>query len=330
MDRDAEIRTLSRQSMACRKKDAKDGFMKKKNHAPGRGSKTAEKTTRLRVSEPAELMAFLMEKLPDHSRSSVKALLTRGQVTVDNGVVTQYNHPLQPGQSVAIDWSGSRKAETVKGLEILFEDPDLIVISKPSGLLTIASEKEKEKTAYHLLADHVRTTDPGKRLFIVHRLDRDTSGVMLFAKSEEVKNKLQNQWKRLVTERIYVAVVEGLVRKPEGTIASRLAETKTKLMYSTTAPGEGIEAVTHYKVLHSASARSLLELQLETGRKNQIRVHMKDIGHSIVGDKKYGAQTNPIGRLALHARILAFRHPVTGQPLRFEAPIPAEFLRLVP
>jgi 23S rRNA pseudouridine1911/1915/1917 synthase len=303
--------------------------MKKKDLDFRRGPKTAEKTTKLKVSEPAELMAFLMAKLPDHSRSSVKALLTRGQVVVDNYPVTQYNHPLQPGQDVVIDWSGPRKDETVKDLEILFEDHDLIVIIKPSGLLAIASENEKEKTAYHILAGHVRKTDPGKRLFIVHRLDRDTSGVMLFAKSEEVKNKLQNQWKRIVTERAYVAVVEGTVRKPEGTIASRLAETKTKLMYSTTKPGEGVEAVTHYKVLQSSAARSLLELHLETGRKNQIRVHMKDIGHSIVGDKKYGALTNPIGRLALHARILAFRHPVTGQPLRFEAPIPPEFLRLV-
>lgn len=303
--------------------------MKKKDLDFRRGPKATEKTTKLKVMEPAELMAFLMAKLPDHSRSSVKALLTRGQVILDNQTVTQYNHPLQPGQEVVIDWSGARKEETVKDLEILFEDPHLIVISKPSGLLTIASENEKEKTAYHILADHVRKTNPGKRLFIVHRLDRDTSGVMLFAKSEEVKNKLQNQWKRIVTERAYVAVVEGMVRKPEGTITSRLAETKTKLMYSTTKPGEGVEAVTHYKVLQSGPARSLLELHLETGRKNQIRVHMKDIGHSIVGDKKYGAQTNPIGRLALHARILAFSHPVTGQTLRFEAPIPPEFLRLV-
>lgn len=303
--------------------------MKKKDPDFRRGPKAAEKTTKLKVMEPAELMAFLMAKLPDHSRSSVKALLTRGQVILDNQTVTQYNHPLQPGQEVLIDWSGPRKEDAVKDLDILFEDPHLIVICKPSGLLTIASENEKEKTAYHILAEHVRKTDPGKRLFIVHRLDRDTSGVMLFAKSEEVKNKLQNQWKRIVTERAYVAVVEGMVRKPEGTIASRLAETKTKLMYSTTKPGEGVEAVTHYKVLQSAPARTLLELHLETGRKNQIRVHMKDIGHSIVGDKKYGAQTNPIGRLALHARILAFRHPVTGQPLHFEAPIPPEFLRLV-
>lgn len=303
--------------------------MKKKDSDFRRGPKAAEKTTKLKVMEPAELMTFLMVKLPDHSRSSVKALLTRGQVILDNQTVTQYNHPLQPGQDVLIDWSGPRKEDTMKDLDILFEDPHLIVINKPSGLLTIASEHEKEKTAYHILAEHVRKTDPDKRLFIVHRLDRDTSGVMLFAKSEEVKNKLQNQWKRIVTERAYVAVVEGMVRKLEGTIASRLAETKTKLMYSTTKPGEGVEAVTHYKVLQSAPSRTLLELHLETGRKNQIRVHMKDIGHSIAGDKKYGAQTNPIGRLALHARILAFRHPVTGQPLRFEAPIPPEFLRLV-
>lgn len=302
--------------------------MKQQNSGNQAGLRSREKKTRLQVEAPIELMAFLIEKLPDRTRNHIKALLTRGQVSADGKVVKQYNQLLLAGQEVVIDWSHAKAPETVKGLDILFEDPYLIVINKPSGLLTIASEAEKEKTAYHLLMNHVHRTDPGNRLFIVHRLDRDTSGVMLFAKSEAVKNQFQNHWKSMVTERAYLAAVEGQVRKPEGTITSRLAETKTKMMYSTTKPGEGSVAITHYQVLKITGTRSLLKLHLETGRKNQIRVHMKDIGHSILGDKKYGAKTDPLGRLALHAQILAFRHPVTKQPMYFEAPIPPEFLRL--
>ncbi|HEX3010800.1 MAG TPA: RNA pseudouridine synthase, partial [Syntrophomonadaceae bacterium] len=170
--------------------------------------------------------------------------------------------------------------------------------------------------------------DPENRIFIVHRLDRDTSGVMLFAKNEGVKHLLQDTWKEVMVDRAYVAVVEGQVKEKEGTIKSWLKETKTKLMYSSSTPGDGLEAITHYKVLQAAAKYSLMELRLETGRKNQIRVHMKDIGHSIIGDKKYGADTNPIGRLGLHAHILAFKHPTSGEIMRFETEVPRKFSRL--
>lgn len=301
-----------------------------KNNSYGKKGevKGSERKTRLQVLEPAELMIFLREKMPDQSRNNIKSLLTRRQVSVDGKVVTLYNHLLRPGQEVLINWSLVRVKEVDEGLNIIYEDAELIVIDKPAGLLTIATDAEKEVTAYYKLTNYVRKTNPENRIFIVHRLDRDTSGVMLFAKNEAVKKILQNNWKELVVERAYLAVVEGPVRKEEGTIKSWLLETKTKLMYSSSKPGDGLEAITHYKVLKNSALHSLLEIHLETGRKNQIRVHMKDIRHSIIGDKKYGAMTNPIGRMALHAQILAFYHPITKELLHFATEIPSNFAQL--
>jgi 23S rRNA pseudouridine1911/1915/1917 synthase len=274
-------------------------------------------------------MTFLMEKLPGQSRNNIKSLLTHRQVKVEGQVVSQYNHLLKPGQEVLVNWALVRDKEAEKSFRIIYEDADIIVIDKPAGLLTIATDAEKERTAYHQLTDYVQIQNPDQRIFIVHRLDRDTSGVMLFARNEAVKKMFQDNWKELMIERAYIAVVEGRLDKKEGTVKSWLLETKTKLMYSSARPGAGLEAITHYKVLMDSSRYSLLEIRLETGRKNQIRVHMQDMGHSIIGDKKYGAKTNPIGRLGLHASILAFRHPVTNEMMRFETEVPKKFSRLL-
>lgn len=303
--------------------------MKRFHYRKHNNNKTArDRQTCLTVSEPAELMNFLLEKLPGQGRNNIKSLLTHRQVSVGGKVATQYNQLLQPGQAVIVNWSLVRDAAQFKGLRIIYEDAELIVIDKPAGLLSIASDQEKTNTAYHQLTDYVRRDNPANRIFIVHRLDRDTSGVMLFAKSEAVKHSLQDAWKELVTDRAYAAVVEGRVDQPDGLIKSWLLETKTKMMYSSSKPGDGLEAITHYKLLLASPHFSLLEIRLETGRKNQIRVHMKDIGHSIIGDKKYGSTVNPIGRLGLHAHLLAFRHPVTGELMRFETEIPKNFTRL--
>ena len=197
---------------------------------------------------------------------------------------------------------------------------------KDAGLLSIASEQESEMTAYRQLTAHVRASDPRSRIFVLHRLDRDTSGVMMFAKNEQAQQALQTTWQESVEERTYIALVEGKVKKPEGTISSYFKESKTLKMYSTNNPTDAQHAVTHYKVLQSNANFSLLEVSLETGRKNQIRVHMEDIGHPIVGDKKYGSRSRAIGRLGLHARVLAFKHPATGKLARFETDIPKSFL----
>lgn len=288
-----------------------------------------EQNIKLKVMEPSELMMFLRKNLNKYSRNKIKSLLTNKQVLVDNKVISQYNHLLNPGQLVTISSSRLNATELNRDLRILYEDDELIFIDKPAGLLTIATDSNKYQTAYRQLTDYVQQTDVNNRIFIVHRLDRDTSGVMMFAKNEEIQQLLQNNWKDLVEARIYIAVVEGSVNKKEDTIKSWLLETKTKLMYSSFTPGDGLEAITRYKLLQSNENFSLLEIHLETGRKNQIRVHMKDICHSIVGDKKYGAKTNPIKRLALHAQTLSFTHPRTKKPMHLKTNIPKEFSKLV-
>nr|WP_246042359.1 RluA family pseudouridine synthase [Cohnella pontilimi] len=278
------------------------------------------------VREPAELLSFLFSVHPGQGRNAVKAMLSRGQVSVGGKNVTAYNHPLQPGDEVTV--RKGKPPETVRfvGMAILHEDEDVIVIRKDAGLLSIATAEEKELTAYRQLTDYVRKQDPRSRIFVLHRLDRDTSGVMMFARSEQVQQKMQADWHEVVRERTYTALVEGQVRKPEGTVESWLKANAALKVYSSPTPGDGQHAVTHYKVLRSSKTYSLLEVRLETGRKNQIRVHMQDIGHPIAGDKKYGAKTKPIGRLGLHASVLAFVHPSTGQLMRFESPVPKAFL----
>lgn len=292
-------------------------------------SKTGkDKQTHLEVAEPAELMKFLQGAIPNKSRSDIKSLLAHHQISVDNEVITQYNYPLRVGQQVDVHWAKVLIEKQPIGLNIVLEDDYIIIIEKQAGLLSIATDTEKEQTAYSILSEHVKKRDPKNKIFVLHRLDRDTSGVMMFAKSEKVQQLLQNAWKDVVLERSYVAVVEGLVTQEQGTITSWLTESKAFIMYSSRTPNDGQKAVTHYKVLQKNKNYSLLEVILETGRKNQIRVHMKDIGHSIIGDKKYGATKQPIARLGLHARVLAFKHPITGEEVRYETDIPKEFLNL--
>ncbi len=284
--------------------------------------------TYLEVTEPAELMKFLMVKLPAKSRKDIKSLLAHRQISVDAEIITQFNHPLAEGQQVVVNWEKVLIEEQPQGLTIVFEDPHIMIIEKQAGLLSIATATEKEQTAYSILSDHVKKRDSKNKVFVLHRLDRETSGVMMFAKSEKVQQLLQKAWKEAVLERTYVVVVEGMVTKEEGTITSWLTESKAFIMYSSRTPNDGQKAITHYRVLKKNKHYSLLEVELETGRKNQIRVHMKDIGHSVIGDKKYGATKHPIGRIGLHARVLAFKHPITGEVVRYETDIPKEFLNL--
>ncbi|MCR8645628.1 RluA family pseudouridine synthase [Paenibacillus sp. N1-5-1-14] len=299
------------------------------NHKSVVDKKPADKATRLTVTESAELLSFVMEKLPSRGRNSIKSILSRGQISVNGKAITQFNHPLEPGQEVVINWEKIVEEVKLLGIRIIHEDDDIMVINKDSGMLSIATATEKENTAYHQLTDHVRRTDPKARIFVVHRLDRDTSGVMMFAKNEEAQQKMQNAWQDAVEERTYVALVEGNVKRESGTITSWLKESKTLLMYSSQYANDGQKAVTHYKLLQTNREFSLLEVNLETGRKNQIRVHMSDIGHPVVGDKKYGSRKNIIGRLGLHARVLAFQHPTTGEKMRFETKVPEKFQRVV-
>jgi 23S rRNA pseudouridine1911/1915/1917 synthase len=280
------------------------------------------------VTEHTILMEFLIKQLPHKSRNNIKALLGYKQIFVDGRPVSQFNLPLAPGQKVEL--SGNRVApeQKFKEYSILYEDQHLIVIDKAAGLLSMATENEKKATAYNLLSRHVKKQNRENKIFIVHRLDRETSGLMLFAKNEEIKERLQESWSDTILERTYIAVVEGVVKQPEGTLISYLWEDKNYTMHSTNVPGKGQKAITRFEVIRQNESYSLLKINLETGRKNQIRIHMQEMGHSIAGDKKYGAATSPLKRLGLHAQQLSFIHPETGKEMKFETKIPKAFMRI--
>lgn len=282
------------------------------------------------MEEEIHLLPFLLKTLDNKSRNAVKSILTRGQVSVDGHIITQHNHPLSSGQTVGIlSNQASIRLSELNGVNILYEDDAIIVINKEAGILSMAASRSKDWDAYRQLTDYVKKEKRSNRIYIVHRLDRDTSGVMVYAKTEAAKEKLQKNWHDVVKERTYTALVEGNVEKQEGTISSWLKENQAMKVYSTSDKKEGKHAVTHYKKIDGNQSYTLLEVELETGRKNQIRVHMQDIGHPIVGDKKYGSKSNPIRRLGLHATTLAFYHPTMDKLVRYTVKVPDTFTNLI-
>lgn len=286
----------------------------------------------LKVDRHDGLMNFLLAELKGKNRNNIKSLLANRQVLVNGRAEGQFNFNLKPGDEIS--FSGERAkpagtgALTARGFSIVFEDDYLIVIEKHAGILSIATKGEKEYTAYNFLSRHVKYQNPSNKIFIVHRLDRDTSGLMVFAKSAEVQKLLQENWNDSIIERTYIAIAEGVIPEDEGTIKSYLHESKALVVYSTQDPSGGKLAITNFRVIKRSDRFTMLEVRLDTGRKNQIRVHMHDLGHPLIHDKKYGASTNPIGRLGLHAKVLAFIHPITKEPLRFQTAIPRKFTRL--
>jgi len=289
----------------------------------------APKPTHFKVTEAVELMTFLLSKMGGMSRSSVKSLLAHRQVAVNEIIITQFNHILKVNDKIVINSARGNVELTHPKLRIIFEDAYIIIVEKKEGLLTVSTGDNDETTAFSILRNHVKKSSPNNRIYTVHRLDRETSGILMFAKSREIQLALQEHWHQVVTRRVYVALVEGTVEKDEDTIVTWLTENEKSLKISSSeSDNGGQQAVTHYRRIKSNDKYSLLEIELETGRKNQIRVHMEGIGHPIVGDKKYGAGISPIGRLGLHARVLAFYHPITLEIVSFETPVPRDFLHL--
>jgi 23S rRNA pseudouridine1911/1915/1917 synthase len=282
------------------------------------------------VQEPATLLPFLFANWPEEKKKQVRTWLKFQAVTVNGRPISQFDHPLKAGDIVAIRTDRFAAPRTVlpSGIKILFEDATLIVIDKPEGLLSIASEAEPEKTAYFQLTEYLRRGRPQarERVWIVHRLDRETSGLMVFAKTPEAKEALQGGWDEV--EKRYEAVVEGRLAKPKGTLESDLDESNPFKVFSTRATEATRHAVTHYRVLGEGNGRSMVELTLETGRRHQIRVQLADAGCPIVGDKKYAARTDPAKRLGLHSCYLRFAHPATGAEMTFSSPLPKELARL--
>lgn len=275
------------------------------------------------------LLDFLFASMPQRKRTTVKELLRHNQVKVNDEVVTQFDLTLSTDDTVYVNLTREFPRFYNRRLKIVHEDEDVIVVNKGYGLLSMGNDKVKEGTAYSILKEYVKWVDPRQKIFIVHRLDRDTSGLMMFAKNVKAKESMQHNWNNMVLNRTYVAVVEGTVENDEGVIRTYLAENSKYEVYVTENPAEGQLAVTRYKVLRRKNGYTLMELELDTGRKNQIRVHMKHIGHPITGDRRYGAASSPIHRLALHARTLRFVHPVSRHEMNFSTPVPASFLKMV-
>ena len=307
-----------------------------------------------KVAHEGALLQYLFEILPGQSRTSVKNLLSKGQVLVNGEGQTAFDLPLRKGDTLTILPKGISIARAIKsdardevlkaGVKILFEDENYIVVDKPSGMLTVATGKEK-KTLYALLNAYIKVNARMQRkedlisgktpdrstakIWIVHRLDKGTSGALVFAKNERAKDILQSKWKDLVAERKYVAWLEGKLEKESGAIQSWLVENPKSLKMNSfdTEVKDGQLAITHYRVLSYSRHYTQAEFSLETGRKNQIRVHAASLGHPVAGDEKYGAETDPIKRLALHAATLVFRNPFTGKMVRCSSPLPESFER---
>ena len=299
--------------------------------------------TILRVEQDCLLMDFLQAKMGGMAKASIKQLLSQRRVTVNNAIQTRHDTPIRRGEIVVIASGRGNVELRHPKLRVVYEDDALIVVEKKNGLLTVPVKADsKETTVFSILKEYVRKQSHRNTVHVVHRLDRETSGLLVFAKSPELQEYMRTYWRQLVTKRSYVALVEGKLEKNEGKITSWLTEdSRTALVSSSPVDNGGQLAITNYKVLKESALQtdeadlkteySLVELNLETGRTNQIRVHMASIGHPVVGDRKYGNgnESSPIDRLCLHARVLEFIHPMTEKKVRFEAPMPKEFTRVV-
>lgn len=279
------------------------------------------------VQEAKPLLEWLLEHVSE-SRNKIKATLQGRGIKVNGKTVSQFDYPLEPGMKIAVSKT-KRNQMSFKSryVKIVYEDRWLIVIEKNIGILSMAAG-HSSLNVKTVLDDYFKKSRQKCRAHVVHRLDRDTSGLMVYAKDMETEQILEHNWRQIVYDRRYVAVVSGEVEQNEGTVQSWLKDNKAYITYSSPVDNGGKLAITHYHVLDRTTEHSLVEFKLETGRKNQIRVHSADMGHPVCGDSKYGNGDDPLHRLCLHAWLLCFTHPITGEPLEFETPVPTSFRQL--
>ncbi|MBQ7140222.1 MAG: RluA family pseudouridine synthase [Bacilli bacterium] len=282
-------------------------------------------TNEFLVEKENTLFNYLLENIKNKSKNNIKSLLINKCVSVNNIIITNHNFKLRKNDKIVI--YNKQIRNKFYNINIIYEDKNIIVIDKPSGLLPIATEKEKNITAYKLVMDYLKQKSKNNKIFVVHRLDKDTSGVLMFAKNENVKNLYQDNWNELVKKREYLGIIEGSIKNKSGTIKNYLKEDNFNKMYISDSKN-GKLAITHYKILKTNKKFSLLEINIDTGRKNQIRIHMSEFLKPIVGDKKYGAKTNPLKRLGLHAYMLKIIDPLDNKEKEFVSPIPIEFINL--
>lgn len=274
------------------------------------------------VKETDELYNYLRKNLTNMSKNNIKSLLKNGNIYVNNKIITKYNHIVKDGDIITI---GKSIKEDKNSLKIIYEDDNVIVVDKPSKLLTISNKNEKEDTLYRKVSDYLKKQN--KKVFVIHRLDYDTSGVIMFAKNQSIQKLYQDNWNNLAKEREYIAIVEG-INNDTGHIESYLKQTKTLLVYSSKNK-DGYFSVTDYKKIKNNDKYSMLKILISTGRRNQIRCHMSDIKHPIAGDTRYNSKTNPINRLCLHASTLKIINPLTNELMILSSPIPDEFNNLI-
>lgn len=310
---------------------------KQREQVRGERAKTPVYTASYKVNRSDELLEFLLRKC-NTSRNNVKSLLAKRQVLVNGSVVTQYNFPLAKDDEVKIAKTsvqgGSTLHREVKGgktprrelPKIIYEDDDFIAVDKPEGLLSVESDKETD-SAFSRVFEYLKSVDKTARPYVLHRIDKETSGVLVFAKNIKIHSMLKLRWNECVTLREYYAVAEGVFEKTSATMVNYLTENKNNLVY-VTHDASAQKAITHYEVLAQTDKYALLRVKIDTGRKNQIRVQLKHDGHAIVGDDKYGAATNPLSRLGLHASALEFIHPLTKEIVSIRATVPQTFRSL--
>ncbi len=281
---------------------------------------------KITVEKDDTLLKYLLENLRDLSHKKIKSLLVNEMINIKGHIVTKYNYSLKKGDVIEIKHNVLNKRDKTN-IHILHEDNEIIVVSKPAGLLTVATNKQEKNTLYNKVREYVKKDNSKNKIFIVHRLDRETSGIVLFAKNEYIKNIMQGKWNALVKTRRYIAIVSGDVVKKEGVIHTWLMENKNKFVYSTNNKKEGKEAITEYRVVKKNKQLTMLEVYIKTGRKNQIRAHLKEIGHSIVGDIKYGGIK--ANRVYLHNDQLIFKHPIKGREMSFKLDLPTDFKKIM-
>lgn len=298
--------------------------MKNRNNSKHREDRVFNFTNK--EESPLGLMELALSTVRDATRNDVKKWLRFGHFMVGGRIVTAFDAPVGHGVEVSLNFTRPWPQFKHPKVEIVYEDEDVIVINKAYGLLSVATHsKKREENAYDIIRNYVKSVDPRNKLWVVHRLDRHTTGLMMFAKSEAAHDVLRHNWNNLILERNYVALLEGYPEREKGYIKSYLTENARHEVYSTDVPGEGRLAVTNYEVMRRGNGYALTKFSLDTGRKNQIRVHASEMGHPIAGDTKYGAQTDPIKRLALHAETLRFAHPITRKDMNFSSEVPKEF-----
>ena len=277
---------------------------------------------KFKVNEEKQLLDFLREKMPSKSKNNIKSFLVKEMVNVNNEIITNYNYNLKKDDIVEIKNNFIVSKKYNIKIRIIYEDNDIIVIDKPSGLLTIASNKEKNRTAYNIIREYLTKTDKNNKIFIIHRLDKDTSGVIIFAKNLTTKSLFQNSWNKNVILKEYVAVIEGHIKANKGTIKTYLKENDEGYVYSVKNPNEGKIAITSFEKIKENKRYTMLKINIKTGRKNQIRVHMKELGNPIVGDKKYGSGLDPVKRLCLHSKKIELINPINNKKMIFESETP--------